>query len=32
MNELTLTDFDLAHARICELIDRFEKYARDNYL
>lgn len=24
--------FEIAHARICELIDRFEKYARDNYL
>ncbi len=26
------TPFEIAHARICELIDRFEKYARDTYL
>lgn len=26
------TGFEAAHARVCELIDRFERHARDNYL
>lgn len=26
------TLFEVAHASVCELIDRFEKYARDTYL
>ena len=30
--ETTNSALDIAHARVCELIDRFERHARDNYL
>jgi adenine-specific DNA-methyltransferase len=32
LDQAALTLFETAHVRVCELIDRFEKYARDNYL
>lgn len=32
LDQATMTMFEVAHARVCELIDRFEKYARDTYL
>ena len=32
MSHSISTEFEAAHARVCELIERFERHARDNYL
>ena len=32
MSQSIPTEFEAAHARVCELIERFERHARDNYL